>query len=356
VFIGAGVVIDPRILVDEIRKVKTLGLELDLVVSSKAHVTLPYHNLLDQSWELSRDNRKIGTTGQGIGPTYSDKMKRHGLRMAEFVGNRFDDKIQQNVNIANIILQHILNDKRLVQFEVIIREYSELSLQLSDYMGDVSKGVNDALDEGQRILFEGAQATMLDIDHGTYPYVTSSNPTAGGACTGVGVGPTRINQVLGVCKAYSTRVGAGPFPTELHGSTGDRLREAGGEYGTVTGRPRRCGWLDLNILRYARRINGLTGLAITKMDILNGMEKVKVCLSYSWQGSEIQDVPVNDLENCEPIYTELDGWDSLIDENGLNPSAKAYVEMIEQEVETTVFYVSTGPRRSDTICLRNVWS
>jgi adenylosuccinate synthase len=356
VLIGAGVVIDPRTLVEEIKNVESLGIRLNLVVSGKAHITLPYHNLLDQSWEHTRNKKKIGTTGRGIGPTYSDKMKRIGLRMAEFTGAGFEDRIQLNTSISNKILEHILNDNRLLQYEDIIREYTDLSTQLREYVGDVSRLVNDALDENQNVLFEGAQATMLDIDHGTYPYVTSSNPTAGGACTGVGVGPTKIDQVLGVCKAYTTRVGAGPFPSELHDHEGDRLREAGGEYGTVTGRPRRCGWLDLNIIRYARRINGLTGLALTKMDVLNGMEQVKVCVSYNWNGSEIQDVPFHTLEKCEPTYVELEGWEFLFLENNLSQTAKAYVDMIEQEVGIPVYYVSTGPRRSDTICLQNVWS
>jgi adenylosuccinate synthase len=356
VLIGAGVVIDPRILVNEIRKVKALGLKLNLVISEKAHVTLPYHNLLDQSWEQSRENRKIGTTGRGVGPTYSDKIKRHGLRMGEFIGCEFEDKVKHNTDISNKILQCILNDSRLMHSEDIIREYRELREQIREYVGDVSKVVNNAIDTGQNVLFEGAQATMLDIDHGTYPFVTSSNPTAGGACTGVGVGPTKIDHVLGVCKAYTTRVGAGPFPTELHGSNGDRLRVTGGEFGSVTGRPRRCGWLDLNILRYARRINGLTGLALTKMDVLNGMEKLRVCISYRWQDFETQDVPIHDLEKCKPEYIEVDGWESLLVEDSLCKSAKAYVEMIEQAVGIPVYYVSTGPRRDDMICLQNMWS
>jgi adenylosuccinate synthase len=301
-------------------------LKLNLVISEKAHVTLPYHNLLDQSWEQSRENRKIGTTGRGVGPTYSDKIKRHGLRMGEFIGCEFEDKVKHNTDISNKILQCILNDSRLMHSEDIIREYRELREQIREYVGDVSKVVNNAIDTGQNVLFEGAQATMLDIDHGTYPFVTSSNPTAGGACTGVGVGPTKIDHVLGVCKAYTTRVGAGPFPTELHGSNGDRLRVTGGEFGSVTGRPRRCGWLDLNILRYARRINGLTGLALTKMDVLNGMEKLRVCISYRWQDFETQDVPIHDLEKCKPEYIEVDGWESLLVEDSLCKSAKAYVD------------------------------
>jgi adenylosuccinate synthase len=356
VLIGAGVVIDPRILVDEIQKVKALGIAPDLVISGKAHLTLPYHNLLDQSWEQIRSKEKLGTTGRGIGPTYTDKMRRVGLRMADFFKNGFDDKVQRNTDYANKILVHILNDERSIDSDTLVSDYMELCTQLRRYVGDVSKIVNDALDEGQNVLFEGAQATMLDIDHGTYPYVTSSNPIAGGACIGVGLGPTRINQVLGVCKAYTTRVGEGSFPTEIHSSEGKRLREAGKEYGTVTGRPRRCGWLDLNLIRYAKRINGLTGLALTKMDVLNRMEKVKVCNSYLWKGSETQDLPIHDLENCQPIYVELDGWDSLFVENNLSSSAKIYIAMIEQEVGIPVYYVSTGPRRSDTICLRNVWS
>ncbi len=354
--IGAGVVIDLQILSNEIEQVKSLGIDVNLVISGKAHVTLPYHNALDQKWEISREEKKIGTTGHGIGPTYADKMRRHGVRMEELTREDYQEKIRININIANKILHHILNDDQYIDFDEIMRYIREVGPRMRDYIGDVSKIVNEALDNEQNVLFEGAQATMLDIDHGTYPYVTSSNPIAGGACTGVGVGPTRIDQVLGICKAYTTRVGAGPFPTELIGPIGEKLQVVGKEFGTVTGRPRRCGWLDLNMIRYAKRINGLTGLALTKMDVLNGFDKVKVCNSYLIDGIETENVPIQDLERCKPIYFELDGWNSLFEGNVLCQEAKEYVKKIEEIVGIPIYYISTGPGREEIICLRNVWS
>ncbi|MFX1367304.1 MAG: adenylosuccinate synthase [Promethearchaeota archaeon] len=356
VFIGAGVVIDPQILVDEIHNVTGQGIEINLMISNKAHVTLPYHNLLDRSWEQTRDAAKIGTTGRGIGPTYADKMNRIGIRMSDLIKNRFHEKVRFNVEIANRILRNILHDEHQVNADEVIQYCTRLADILRKYAGDVSLTVNKALEDKQNVIFEGAQATMLDIDHGTYQFVTSSNPIAGGACTGVGVGPTQIDHVLGVCKAYTTRVGAGPFPTEIQGALADRIREAGAEYGTVTGRPRRCGWLDLNILRYARRINGLTGLALTKIDVLNGFDRIKVCTAYEWENTISHDLPIHDIENCRPIYEELEGWKNLFKNGDLCQEAQSFVERIEHEVGIPIYCVSTGPRRNEIVCRKNVWS
>ncbi|MHA2423580.1 MAG: adenylosuccinate synthase [Candidatus Thorarchaeota archaeon] len=356
VLIGGGVVVDPRILIDEIDMVEAQGVSANLLISSKAHVTLPYHNLLDSSWEQAREEQKIGTTKKGIGPTYVDKMQRHGIRVSDLLENDFEKKVRSNVEIANRILQALFSPDQKIDPEVVVQFCEDVRPLLRKYVGDVSRTINSALESGQRVIFEGAQGTMLDIDHGTYPYVTSSNPTAGGACTGTGIGPTMINDVLGVCKAYTTRVGEGPFPTELHDSTGEMLREAGKEFGTVTGRPRRCGWLDLNIIRYSKRINGLTGLALTKLDVLTDLGELKVCVAYSHKGHETRDVPIHGLTDCEPVYENLDGWDTLFKGDELSDAAKAYVERIEKEVDLPVYYVSTGPKRDEMICRINIWS
>ena len=355
VMIGAGVVIDPGILIKEINMVRSMGLDPDLIISWKAHVTLPYHNALDKKWDQSRSKTKIGTTGRGIGPTYEDKMKRSGIRISDIVSNQYDEKVRINVDIANNILRTILHDTQEIVPEEVLEYCARVRSTLSEYSGDVSIAVNQALDENKRVVFEGAQATMLDIDHGTYPYVTSSNPVAGGVCTGIGVGPRRIDNVIGVCKAYSTRVGEGPFPTELNDEDGEHLQKVGKEFGTVTGRPRRCGWLDLNIIRYAKRINGLTGLALTKIDVLNGLKRIKICNSYLVNEQEIRDLPINQIDSCEPIYMELDGWDNLFEGDTLNSNARKYIDTVEREVGVPIYFVSTGPRRNEMVCLRNVW-
>ncbi|MFW9888892.1 MAG: adenylosuccinate synthase [Candidatus Thorarchaeota archaeon] len=356
VLIGGGVVVDPRILIEEIDRIEAQGVSVSLLISGKAHVTLPYHNLLDTSWEQSREEKKIGTTKRGIGPTYADKMHRHGVRFSELVENRFEERVRSNVEITNKFCQTVFGVDQEIDGEEIVQIYAEIGHRLKKYVGDVSEAVNSALESGQRVIFEGAQGTMLDIDHGTYPYVTSSNSTAGGACTGTGIGPTMINEVLGVCKAYSTRVGEGPFPTELLDAAGERLREAGQEFGTVTGRPRRCGWLDLNIIRYSKRINGLTGLALTKLDVLTGLQDLRVCVAYRYDGHETRGVPIHGLADCEPVYINMDGWSTLLERNELSTAANAFVEKIENEVDLPIYYVSTGPKRDEMICRRNVWS
>ncbi len=356
VLIGSGVVIDPEILIREIDSLTENEVDVNLVVSGKAHVTLPYHPILDGSWDEARGKGKIGTTKRGIGPTYTDKIARRGIRVYDLVNKTYEERVRWNVGLANKILQYVLEVDHKLDVKEILQQCSRWSARLRSYVGNVSEIINGALEEKQNVLFEGAQATFLDIDHGTYPYVTSSNPIAGGACVGAGVGPTKIDKVLGICKAYTTRVGKGPFPTELDDDIGIHLRETGKEFGTVTGRPRRCGWLDLNMIRYARMINGLTCLALTKLDILDGLERLKICVGYRWRGSETTSLPIHDMGSCEPIYAELQGWKTILDGDKPCSEAKAYIAKIEEETGLPVDYISTGPKRVDTICLRSVWS
>lgn len=356
VLIGSGVVVDPQILIKEIDGLEKSGVDVDLVVSGKAHVTMPYHLILDGSWDKVRGKGKIGTTKRGIGPTYTDKIARHGIRVHDLVNNTYEERVRWNVRISNKILQYVLEVDHKLDVKEILQQCSRWGARFQRFIGNVSGIIDEALEEKQNVLFEGAQATFLDIDHGTYPYVTSSNPIAGGACTGAGVGPTQIDKALGVCKAYTTRVGEGPFPTELKDDVGSHLQEVGKEFGTVTGRPRRCGWLDLNMIRYARMINGLTSLALTKLDILNGLGRVKICVAYRWKGSETKRLPIHDTASCKPIYVELEGWKNLFDGDDLCWEAKAYIAKIEEETGLPIDYISIGPKRVDTICRRSVWS
>ncbi len=355
VLIGSGVVIDPEVLLKEIDDLTSNGVDVSLVVSGKAHVILPYHPILDGSWEKTRGKGEIDTTKRGIGPTYTDKIARRGIRVFDLVNKTYEERVRWNVRLANRILQYVLQVGHKLDVKEILQQCSNWSDRLLGYVGNVSEVINSALQEKQNVLFEGAQATFLDIDHGTYPYVTSSNPIAGGACVGAGVGPTRIDKVLGVCKAYTTRVGKGPFPTELDDDVGFHLRETGREFGTVTGRPRRCGWLDLNMIRYASMINGLTSLALTKLDVLNGLEHLKICVGYRWRGLDTTSLPIHDMGSCEPIYIELEGWETLLHGDKLCSEAKAYIAKIEEETGLSVDYISTGPKRVDTICRRSVW-
>ncbi len=355
VLIGSGVVVDPEILIKEINTLTTSGVDVDLIVSGKAHVTLPYHPILDGSWDKARGRGKIGTTKRGIGPTYTDKISRRGIRVHDLVNNTYEERVRWNVRLANKILQYVLEVDHRLDVKEILQQCSRWSTGLQRYVGNVSQTINDAIEAKRNVLFEGAQATFLDIDHGTYPFVTSSNPIAGGACVGVGVGPTKIDQVLGICKAYTTRVGKGPFPTELDDDIGIHLQEIGKEFGTVTGRPRRCGWLDLNMIRYASMINGLTSLALTKLDVLNGLERLRICVGYRWRGENITSLPIYDMGSCEPIYVEFEGWETLLDGGKLCSEAKAYIAKIEEETGLQIDYISTGPKRVDTICRRSVW-
>jgi adenylosuccinate synthase len=356
VLIGSGVVVDPEILLQEINTLTQRGIDVDLVLSGKAHVTLPYHPILDGSWDKARGKGKIGTTKRGIGPTYTDKIARRGIRVYDLVNNTYEERVRWNVQLANKILQYVLEVEQRLDEKEILQQCSRWSKGLQGYVGNVSEVINEALEAKRNVLFEGAQATFLDIDHGTYPFVTSSNPIAGGACVGAGVGPTRIQKVLGVCKAYTTRVGKGPFPTELEDDIGVHLQETGREFGTVTGRPRRCGWLDLNMIRYAKLINGLTSLALTKLDVLNGLKQLRICVGYRWRGSHVTSLPIHDMGSCEPIYAEFEGWETLLDGEKICSEAKAYIAKIEEETGLPIDYISIGPKRVDTICRRSVWS
>ncbi len=363
---SGGMVINPQELIEEIRFLERRGIEPDLVVSLRAHVTLPYHPVFDRASEKRKGEEKIGTTGKGIGPTYSDKMKRvEAIRIEDLVSNKFKEKISKVLEAKKkwLIEYGAIKDKNEIEKykNVILNEYTNYGEKLKKYVGDDSLIINEALDQGKKVLFEGAQGTLLDVDHGTYPYVTSSNAVAGGACTGAGVGPNKIKRIIGVAKAYTTRVGRGPFPTELKEETGDLIREKGGEYGTTTGRPRRCGWLDILILNYAKRVNGLTELALTKLDVLSGITPLKICVAYNLNGKKLKNFPVSTelVEKCKPKYVELEGWSDLGREewreiakkgyDALPQEAKNYVEEIERRVNLPIKIISVGPGREETI-------
>lgn len=362
VFIGAGVVIDPEVLLEEIETLDKKPARL--MIDGKAHVTLPFHRELDSLEEKMKGAMRAGTTGKGIGPTYSDKAARFGIRVCDLTNMK---TLIEKVSLLAEMKAAVFSKYGLPfspDTDGMIAEYLDFGERMAPMVGDVSLELNRALDSGKKILFEGAQGTLLDVDHGVYPYTTSSNTTAGGACTGTGVGPKRIDWVIGVAKAYSTRVGEGPFPTELLGEEGEELREAGQEYGTTTGRPRRCGWLDLVTLRYAARINSLDGLAVTKLDVLGGMPKLKVCVKYRRNGKTILEHPAK-LEGCEPVYVEMKGWPKMPDEDwrkiarkgmgALPIRAREYVKAMEKLSGVPVHLVSVGAARESTISLKGVW-
>lgn len=356
--IGNGVVIDPKAFFDEISYLENECVSASpkkLVVSDRAHLIMPYHKLLDKLSEQSRGNKDIGTTGKGIGPCYTDKHERTGIRVCDLLHKEtFKEKLQVNLEAKNKIIKEIYGGEEL-NFEEIFNEYLEFGERLRPYVKDTSVVLYDAIKSGKKVLFEGAQGTLLDIDYGTYPYVTSSHPISGGVCIGAGIGPTMVTNAIGVCKAYTTRVGKGPFPTELFDEMGDHIREKGFEYGTTTGRARRCGWLDLVILKYAVRISGLTSLAITKLDTLAGIDKIKVCVGYELDGNVIDYFPASleDLERCKPIYKEFDGWDNSVEKatsfDELHENAKKYLRFIEEYTNTRISIVSVGPNRSQTM-------
>lgn len=360
-FIGAGVVIDPAVL---FREIDEFGKKPRLMIDGKAHVTLPFHRELDGLEEKMKGAMKAGTTGRGIGPTYSDKVARFGVRVCDLLNMKtLMEKISTLAGLKEAVFEKF-GQQYAFDTDGMIAEYMDFGERMAPMIGDVSLELNRALDSGRKILFEGAQGTLLDIDHGVYPYTTSSNTTAGGACTGTGVGPRRMNKVIGVAKAYTTRVGEGPLPTELLGDEGDALREAGHEYGTTTGRPRRCGWLDLVTLRYAARVNSLDGLAVTKLDVLGGMPKLKVCVKYKRNGKTIMEHP-SKLEGCEPVYAEMKGWEQMPDEDwrkiakkgmpALPAPVREYVKAMGKLSGVPVYLVSVGAARESTISLRNVW-
>lgn len=358
--IGSGTVIDPQVLIEEIEQLKALGVTVDnLHISQTAHITMPYHRKIDQASEESRGEYKIGTTGRGIGPTYADKSERTGIRVLDLMNSEHLHKqLGWTINYKNVILEKLYNLPPLDP-ETVIEEYLKYAEYLKPFVVDSSLKIYEAVQEKKNILFEGAQGTLLDLDHGTYPYVTSSNPIAGGACVGAGVGPTTIDRVIGVAKAYTTRVGEGPFPTELNDRVGQLLGDLGAEFGTTTGRRRRCGWFDAVIGRYAVRINGLDCLAITKLDVLDELEEIKVCVAYEVDGQICNHFPTNasHFANCQPVYKTLPGWQedttgcrSLSD---LPKKALTYLKYLAELMKVPIAIVSVGPGRDQTIIVED---
>lgn len=361
--IGNGVVIDPQALLAEIDGLLEKGIAVseNLLISGRAHIIMPYHRAIEKESEKQKGSLKIGTTGRGIGPTYADKMARVGIRVADILDKEvFREKLKTNIQEMNYFLDRLYGAKGFV-VEEIYDEYTGYAERLRDFITDTAVLLNRVLREGKNVLFEGAQGTHLDVDHGTYPYVTSSNATSGGACTGTGVGPTKIDKVVGVVKAYTTRVGSGPFPTELNDATGEFLRDKGREFGATTGRPRRCGWFDAVATRYAADVNGFTGMVLTKMDVLDDLDEIRICTGYSYQGKQYTDMPsqLNVLEECEPVYETIQGWKAatagLSEYDALPLNAKKYVERIQELIGVNVDIISTGFRRNETIVLRKIF-
>ena len=360
--IGNGVVVDPEVLFQEIDGLESRGVDCSrLLVSESAHIIAPYHRVLDKVTERFLGKHKIGTTGRGIGPAYADKINRVGIRVHDlFNAEHLHDKVEASLHQKNQMLVKLYN-RRPIDVDETTDELLKLGERLKPYVANTSLVLNKALDEGKTVLFEGGQATMLDVDHGTYPFVTSSNPTAGGACTGTGVGPTKITRVIGVSKAYVTRVGEGPFPTELFDETGDYIRIAGGEFGTVTGRPRRTGWFDAVVARYAVRVNGLTDVVINKIDPLRGLPKLKVCVAYKLKNGEtVTEFPANfmDLVDCEPVYEEFDGFTEDITNcrsfDELPATCQAYVKRLEELSGCRISAIGTGPQRDHVIQINSL--
>ncbi len=354
--IGSGVVVDPAALIKELESLEKQGISTaNLRISQRAHVIFPYHQKLDQMEEESKGNNKIGTTCRGIGPAYTDKSARAGIRVIDLLDTEdFPELLKANMESKNQVLTEVYGGKAL-DYSEVLDAYSGYAETLRKYVCDTSILVNDAVQQGKNIVFEGAQGTLLDLDHGTYPFVTSSHPTAAAACLGAGIGPTRIGRVIGVTKAYTTRVGEGPFPTELKDETGAFIRKQGGEYGTTTGRARRCGWFDGVVARYAVRINGLDYLAITKLDVLSGLEKLRICTGYNYRGDVITEFPASlkALNECVPVYEDLPGWSEDITKarklEDLPVQARKYLERISEVSGAPIGLIGVGSRRTQTI-------
>jgi len=355
--IGNGVVIDPVALMDEIRQLRAAGISVQgrLLISHNAHLIMPYHKLLDSIREQSGE--RIGTTGRGIGPAYIDKATRTGIRIVDLLNrDELARKLKTNIEENNRLLSAMYGETQL-DVDAIIAEYQTFDRQIDEFITDTSLFLHQALKQGKRIIAEGAQGALLDVDHGTYPFVTSSNPTSGGACTGLGIPPTAVDTVTGIVKAYSTRVGYGPFPTELADATGERLRSIGHEYGATTGRPRRCGWLDAVALRYSVMINGIQSVAITKIDVLDSLDEIRVCIGYEHGGRRLKTFPtdVASLEQITPVYETFQGWktplSSVTSIQHLPAATRRYLEAIAHLTGTTIRFVSVGPRRDQTILI-----
>ena len=359
--IGNGVVIDPAVLLHEMAGLNGRGIDTSkLVISANAHLITPYHVTLDKVTERFLGNAKIGTTGRGIGPTYSDKIARLGIRVQDlFDPSILRQKIEGALVSKNQVLVKVYN-RRALEIDEIVDSLLAFADPLRPYVADTSLMLNDALDQGKVVLLEGGQGTLLDVDHGTYPFVTSSNPTAGGACTGSGIGPTRITRVIGILKAYTTRVGSGPFPTELLDDDGERLRVIGGERGVTTGRPRRCGWFDAPIARFASRVNGLTDTFLTKLDVLTGFEQIPVCVAYDVDGERCDEIPMTQtgFHHAKPIYENRPGWTEDIsgarEVSDLPKNARDYVQFLEDISGTRISAIGVGQDRDATIAINDL--
>ncbi|MDR9417212.1 MAG: adenylosuccinate synthase [Gracilimonas sp.] len=358
--IGNGVVIDPIALVEEIKGVNDMGFSLQdrFYISQTAHVILPYHKLLDQLKEKRRGGDAIGTTGRGIGPAYVSKVSRVGIRMVDLLDRDIlRTKIDQNLKDINFALENLYKEP-VLETEDLMAELEDAIQTLEPFICNTSNLLHEGIKNQKNILLEGAQGTMLDVDHGTYPYVTSSSPTSGGACIGSAIPPTSLDHVMGITKAYCTRVGNGPFPTELLGEKGEELRKKGAEFGATTGRPRRCGWLDLVALKYVVQLNGMNELTLTKMDVMDGFKEINVCTAYKIDGVETDVFPLSlqDIEKAEPVYTSLPGWknsiEGLTNWDELPATAKSYIRFIEKYLNVEFTIISTGPKRSETIRVR----
>jgi adenylosuccinate synthase len=360
--IGNGVVIDPAVLIIELENLAKKNINTrNLRISPRAHVIFPYHQRLDLCEEERKGTRKIGTTCRGIGPAYMDKAARAGIRVIDLIDpDEFSIRLKDALQEKNKILNQVYGVNGF-DYDEIFSAYSKYADILRPYVADVSIIVNEMISKGQHILFEGAQGTLLDLDHGTYPYVTSSHPVAGAACLGAGFGPTKINRVIGVAKAYLTRVGEGPFPTELKDSLGEQIRERGHEYGTTTGRPRRCGWFDGVVARYVTRLNGLDYMAVTKLDVLSGLEKIKICKAYHYRGELITEFPatLKALAECKPVYEELPGWEEDISGirryEDLPTNVKNYLAQLSELACSPIALISVGPGRKQTIVRHEVF-
>lgn len=358
--IGCGTVIDPKVLIEELDQLENLNISTrNLLISETAHVTMPYHRMIDQASEERRGDRKIGTTGRGIGPTYADKSERTGIRVLDLMDTKgLPAQLRWTINYKNVILEKLYNLPPLDP-EAVIEEYLGYAERLRSHVVDSSLRIYEAIERKRNILFEGAQGTLLDLDHGTYPYVTSSNPVAGGACVGTGVGPTMIDRAIGVAKAYTTRVGEGPFPTELHGTLGELLCDRGAEFGTTTGRKRRCGWFDAVIGRYAVRINGMDCLAITKLDVLDELAEIQVCVAYEIDGKRCLDFPSSArvFARCQPIYKTLPGWQQSTADcrtlEDLPKQALDYLKFLAELMKVPIAIVSLGASRDQTIIVED---
>jgi adenylosuccinate synthase len=361
VILGNGMVIDPKSLIEEMKYLNDNGVDTSHIrISNRAHVILPYHLELDGLQEELKKDQKVGTTKKGIGPCYTDKYSRTGIRIGEFIDEEiFKEKLQFHIEEKNELFSR--HNKQTFDFETVFNEYNEYAKLLTQYVTDTSYEIDEALEQGKKILFEGAQGVMLDIDHGTYPYVTSSNPSAGAVPVGAGVGPTKINEIVGVVKAYSTRVGEGAFPTEMFDSLGEHIRKVGREYGTVTGRARRIGWFDSVIVSHTRRVSGLTGLSINLLDVLSDIETLKICVAYELDGKEINYIPstIKEFARCKPIYIEVPGWQGDITKartfEDLPINAQNYVHKIAELTKVPVAMVSVGPDREQTIIVRELF-